>query len=67
MRREIANSPDLAAQFASTTGYTPYAVRNGVYNNGWSDYQPVIEHYWQAYLDGQIDFETAIERIVNAL
>lgn len=67
VRREIANSPDLATEWASTTGYTPYAVRNGVYDNGWSDYQPVIEQYWQAYLDGEIDFDTAIERIVNAV
>lgn len=52
---------------AATGGYMPYAQRNGLYERGWNNYQQVLERYWQPYLDGQIQFDTAISRMVAAL
>jgi hypothetical protein len=48
-------------------GYTPYAYREGLYARAWPRFQPLLETHWQAYLDGKIDFDRAIARIVNAL
>jgi hypothetical protein len=48
-------------------GYTPYAVREGLYTRGWSNYLRVIEKFWKPYLDGQADFSDAIARMVSAL
>jgi hypothetical protein len=66
VRRVLATAP---AQDGSSalTGYTPYANRNGLYDRGWSNYQVVLERYWQAYLDGQIPFDTAISRMIASL
>ncbi len=47
--------------------YTPYAYRYGLYARGWSGYQRLLERHWQPYLDGKIDFDTAIARIVSGL
>jgi len=33
-------------------GYTPYAVREGLYQRGWSDYFKLLQKFWQPYLDG---------------
>jgi hypothetical protein len=47
--------------------YTPYAYRYGLYARGWSAYQRVLERYWQPYLDGRVEFDTAVARLVSAL
>ncbi len=47
--------------------YTPYAYRYGLYARGWSAYQRVLERYWQPYLDGKVEFNTAVARLVSAL
>ena len=52
---------------ASPAAYTPYAVRNGLYDHGWNDYDTALERFWQPYLDGAVDFDTAIAHIINAL
>jgi len=31
-------------------GYTPYAVREGLYQRGWSDYFKLLQKFWQPYL-----------------
>ena len=72
VRREVAKSPALAGTAsaggsASPAAYTPYAVRNGLYDHGWNDYDVALESFWQPYLDGAVDFDTAIAHIVNAL
>ncbi len=48
-------------------GYTPYAVREGLYTRGWSNYLRVIEKFWKPYLEGRADFSDAIARMVSAL
>jgi hypothetical protein len=67
VRRAVANAPASAANSDSPAGYTPYAYRNGLYEHGWNDYQAALERYWQPYLDGKVDFDTAIAHIVSAL
>ncbi len=47
--------------------YTPYAYRYGLFARGWSGYQRLLERHWQPYLDGKIDFDTAIARLVSGL
>jgi hypothetical protein len=48
-------------------GYTPYAVREGLYARGWDDYLKLLTRFWQPYLDGEATFDDAIARMVSAL
>jgi hypothetical protein len=48
-------------------GYTPYALREGLYQRGWSDYLKLLQRFWQPYLDGQASFGDAIARMVSSL
>jgi len=48
-------------------GYTPYAVREGLYQRGWSDYFKLLQKFWQPYLDGGASFDDAIARMVSSL
>jgi hypothetical protein len=48
-------------------GYTPYAVREGLYQRGWNDYLKVLQQFWQPYLDGKASFDDAIARMVSSL
>jgi hypothetical protein len=45
-------------------GYVPYAVKNGLYDQGWRGALPVLEKDWKPYLDGKIDLATAARRMV---
>lgn len=60
-----AAEPGRAA--AASSAYTPYAYRYGLYARGWQGYQRVLERYWQPYLDGKTEFDTAMARLVTAL
>jgi len=51
----------------SSSGYVPYAVREGLYRRGWEDYLRVLTQYWQPYLDGRVDFSDAVAHMVSAL
>jgi len=51
----------------SGSDYTPYADRNGLYDQDWSQYRTVLELYWQPYLEGKLTFDKAIERMITAL
>ena len=64
LQREKAAPQDAVA---GTDTYMPYAYRYGLYARGWSNYQRLLERYWQPYLDGKTDFETALARVVSAL
>jgi hypothetical protein len=46
--------------------YVPYAYKHRVYERGWSSYEAALRTHWQAWLDDQIDFETALDRLVVA-
>jgi hypothetical protein len=48
-------------------GYTPYAVREGLYQRGWNDYFKLLQRFWQPYLDGHATFDDAIARMVSSL
>lgn len=45
-------------------GYTPYALKNGLYTRAWAGAPEVLDADWAPYLDGKIDFATAIRRLV---
>jgi hypothetical protein len=60
VRRSLADNPT----FSGGAPYVPYAYRNGLFAHGWSNYQPLLERYWQPYLDGQLGFDAAISRIL---
>ena len=68
---KLALQKDAAAPEGSVGGspgnYTPYAYRYGLYARGWSQYQRLLERYWQPYLDGKVEFDTAVARLVSAL
>jgi hypothetical protein len=67
-RREPGGAgPAEAAARGGAGPYTPYAYRYGLYARGWNNYQRVLERYWQPYLDGKVEFETALARLVSAL
>jgi hypothetical protein len=48
-------------------GYTPYALREGLYQRGWNDYLKLLQRFWQPYLDGRVSFDDAIARMVSSL
>jgi hypothetical protein len=52
---------------ASGRGYTPYAVREGLYERGWKDYLDVLQRFWQPYIDGRATFSDAVARMVSSL
>jgi hypothetical protein len=51
----------------SESGYTPYALREGLYQRGWQQYYALLQQFWQPYLDGKATYDDAIARIVSSL
>jgi len=49
------------------TGYSAYAVREGLYQRGWKNYLELLQRFWQPYLDGKATFDDAIARMVSSL
>jgi hypothetical protein len=47
--------------------YQTYAQRHGLYTRGWQNFERLLERYWQPYLDGRVEFERAVTRMVAAL
>jgi hypothetical protein len=47
--------------------YTPYAIREGLYERGWNGYLQLLTRFWQPYLDNKSTFDDAIARMVSAL
>jgi len=52
---------------SSETGYTPYALREGLYERGWQEYYALLQQFWQPYLDGRATYDDAIARMVSSL
>ena len=48
-------------------GYTPYAMRHGLWERAWPDHLGALEREWKPYLDGHKDFESAISALVDDL
>jgi hypothetical protein len=44
--------------------YTPYAVKNGLYDRAWAGAPEVLDKDWKPYLDGKIELATAVHRLV---
>jgi hypothetical protein len=61
-----ASTTDTSGK-VSTTSYTPYAIREGIYQRGWEGYFNLLTQFWQPYLDGNSTFDDAIARMVSAL
>ena len=40
---------------------------NRLKDRGWGDYALPIERYWQPYLNGQIDLDTAVAHLINGI
>lgn len=63
----VANANTAPASDAPAVTYTPYAVREGLYQRGWDSYLKLLTKFWQPYLDGKSTFDDAIARMVSAL
>lgn len=48
----------------NVNGYTPYAIKNGLYTKAWAGAPEVLDKDWLLYLDGKIDLDMAIRRLV---
>lgn len=44
--------------------YTPYALKNGLYDRAWAGAPEVLDTDWKPYLNGKIDLATAIRGVV---
>jgi hypothetical protein len=62
-----ANDSRENSRSTSPPGYTPYALREGLYERGWKNYLDVLQRFWQPYLDGRATFSDAIARMVSSL
>jgi hypothetical protein len=60
------NNPQ-ADDAAAPASYTPYAVREGIYQRGWDSYLKLLTQFWQPYLDGHSSFDDAVAHMVSAL
>ncbi len=48
-------------------GYTPYAIKYGLWERAWPDHFGVLETEWKPYLDGNREFDAAIRALVDGL
>ncbi len=47
--------------------YVPYADKNGLWARGFADVERPIKQHWPRYMDGSIDLDTALARLVASL
>lgn len=66
-KKDGGNASVTSAAAAAHEIYTPYAVRQGLYERGWKDYLQLLTSFWQPYLDNKSTFDDAIARMVSAL
>ncbi|HKN76327.1 MAG TPA: hypothetical protein VJW94_14205 [Candidatus Acidoferrum sp.] len=64
---EDAVKPNISPPPSRRETYTPYAIREGLYERGWKDYLQLLTRFWQPYLDNKSTFDDAIARMVSAL
>lgn len=67
VRRTLADALLARQAEPPEKDYMPYAYRQGLYRRGWQSYLRVLERHWLAYLDGDVEFDRAIARMVAAL
>lgn len=66
------SAPGSAARQAesdsdSSNTYTPYAIREKLYERGWDGYLQLLSRFWQPYLEGKSTYDDAIARMVSSL
>src|SRR6202047_3016969 len=49
-----SNAPPVDRRSSEEARYTPYAIREGLYQRGWENYLQMLTRYWQPYLEGQV-------------
>jgi hypothetical protein len=62
-----ASEPSDGSIKGSVQGYTPYAMREGIYQRGWNEYLQLLQRFWLPYLNGSVSFEDAVAHMVSAL
>jgi hypothetical protein len=62
-----SNAPPEDRRSSEEARYTPYAIREGLYQRGWEGYLQILTNYWQPYLEGRVTFDDAIAHMVSAL
>ncbi len=62
-----ASVPSDGSITSSSQAYTPYAMREGIYQRGWNEYLQLLKRFWLPYLNGTVSFEDAIAHMVSAL
>ena len=67
VRRASSSAAPGPGDAAAGASNAPYELRNGLADHGWSEYQDMLERYWQPYLNGELSFDAAIARIVAIL
>jgi hypothetical protein len=65
--RPVITSSGASSGDQDGNGYTPYAVREGLYQRGWNDYYKLLQRFWQPYLNGEATFDDAVARMVSQL
>jgi len=62
-----ASVPSDGSIKGSAQGYTPYAIREGIYQRSWNEYLQLLQRFWLPYLNGSVSFEDAVAHMVSAL
>ena len=47
--------------------YNPYVYERGLFVRAWPEYRAPLEQYWQPYLDGAVDLQTASRDVIDAI
>jgi hypothetical protein len=58
---------ELAETRPQDAPYTPYAVRFGLYQGAWGEFDLLLDEYWRPYLEGRMEFDSAIEHMVAGI
>lgn len=58
---------ELATNRPHDAPYTPYAQRFGLYQGAWGEFEALLDEYWLPYLQGTMEFDAAIERLVAGI
>jgi hypothetical protein len=61
------STSDANSDTSQNPEYTPYAIREGLYQRGWENYLQLLSRYWQPYLESRVTFDDAIAHMVSAL
>ncbi len=46
-------------------GYSMYAIKNGLFDRAWPGALDILNQDWKPFIDGQIDMDSAVQRLVK--